>query len=158
MPRSRDCTEDLMLHLALHFIVPAILAGLFFRKRWKGAYFVMIATMLVDLDHLLADPIYDASRCSIGFHPLHQPWLIAAYLALCFVPKAPVLRLVGIGLVVHMALDAVDCQVTNGVWLNATSACTGPESERLLLYDGAGLAMAPAVATRSMPGGIIAVD
>ena len=32
----------------------------------------MMATMLVDLDHLFADPIYDPDRCSIGFHPLHQ--------------------------------------------------------------------------------------
>lgn len=147
-----------MLHLALHFIVPAILAGLFFRKRWKVAYFVMIATMLVDLDHLLADPVYDASRCSIGFHPLHQPWLIAAYMALCFVPKAPVLRLVGIGLVVHMALDAVDCQVTNGVWLNATSACTGREPARLSQYDGSIPAVDRALTTCRTQGRIIAVD
>ncbi len=107
-----------MFHLALHFVVPAIIAGLFFRRSWKLAYCVMIATMLVDIDHLLADPIYDPARCSIGFHPLHQLWFIAAYLALCFVPKMPKLRLVGIGLMVHMALDAVDCQVSNGIWIN----------------------------------------
>lgn len=108
-----------MLHLALHFIVPVIVAGLFFRKNWKLAFFIMIATMLVDLDHLLADPVYDPNRCSIGFHPLHQPWLIFGYVALCFVPKLPWLRLIGIGLVIHMALDSIDCQMTNGVWLNS---------------------------------------
>ena len=64
--------------------------------------------MLVDLDHLLATPICSPARCSIGFHPLHQPWLIAVYVALCFVPKT---RLVGLGLSIHMALDAIDCQV-----------------------------------------------
>jgi hypothetical protein len=73
----------------------------------------MIATMLVDIDHVFANPIYDPTRCSIGFHPLHQLWFIAFYVALGFFPKT---RLVGIGLSVHMALDAIDCQVTSGVW------------------------------------------
>lgn len=104
-----------MLHLGLHFLVPAFVAGLFFRKRWQVAYVLMIATMLVDVDHLLANPIYDPNRCSIGFHPLHQPWFILCYVVLSFVAKT---RLVGIGLCVHMLLDAIDCQVTNGVWIN----------------------------------------
>lgn len=103
-----------MFHLVLHFVVPAIITGLFYRKIWKLAYFVMIATMLVDIDHLFANPIYDPNRCSIGFHPLHQLWFIALYIVLCFVPKT---RFVGLGLVIHMALDAIDCQVTNGVWI-----------------------------------------
>lgn len=103
-----------MFHLVLHFVVPAIITGLFYRKIWKVAYLVMIATMLVDIDHLFANPIYDPHRCSIGFHPLHQPWFIALYIALCFIPKT---RFVGLGLTIHMALDAIDCQVTNGVWI-----------------------------------------
>jgi len=72
-----------------------------------------MATMLVDLDHLLADPVYDAGRCSIGFHPLHGFVPIIFYGLLCFFPKT---RLVGIGLIIHMILDSVDCQVTGGVW------------------------------------------
>jgi hypothetical protein len=106
-----------MLHTGLHFLVPVFLAGLFFRKNWKEACLIMIATLLVDVDHLLANPIYDPSRCSIGFHPLHQLWFIVAYMALCFVPKV---RLIGIGLIVHMALDTIDCQITSGVWINQT--------------------------------------
>ena len=104
-----------MWHLGLHFFVPVLLAGLFFRKNWKVAYLVMVATMLVDIDHLMANPIYDSGRCSIGFHPMHQLWFIFIYIALCFVPKA---RLVGLGLTLHMVLDAIDCQVTNGVWIS----------------------------------------
>jgi hypothetical protein len=73
----------------------------------------MIATMLVDLDHLLATPIYDPARCSIGFHPLHQWPIIIGYILLCFFPRT---RFIGIGLVIHMLLDSIDCQVTNGVW------------------------------------------
>lgn len=104
-----------MFHIALHFIVPAILTILLFRKNWKVAYFLMVATIVVDIDHLIADPIYDPNRCSIGFHPLHELWFIILYIALCFVPP---IKFIGIGLTVHMALDAIDCQLTNGVWIN----------------------------------------
>jgi len=93
-------------HLALHFLAPLLIAFLFFRENWKLSYLVMMATMLVDLDHLLASPIYDASRCSIGFHPLHQYWFISFYLTMSFYPKT---RLIGVGLIIHMALDALDC-------------------------------------------------
>ena len=104
-----------MFHLALHFVIPAIVVGLFFRQRWQMAYLLLMATMLVDLDHLLANPIYDASRCSIGFHPLHQPWFRGLYSVLCLAPKT---RLIGVGLMIHMVLDSIDCQVTNGIWIN----------------------------------------
>jgi hypothetical protein len=102
-----------MLHIALHFIGPALIAGIFFRKQWLKAYLVMVATMVVDVDHIVADPIYDPERCSIGFHPFHRLGFIVLWFALCFFPKT---RLLGIGLTLHMALDSIDCQVTNGVW------------------------------------------
>lgn len=72
-----------------------------------------MSSMLVDLDHLLADPFYDPNRCSIGFHPLHSFFPIVLFILLSFIPKT---RLIGIGLVIHMLLDSIDCQVTNGVW------------------------------------------
>ena len=95
-----------MFHLALHFLVPLLIASLFFKEHWKFSYLVMIATILVDLDHLLANPIYDPDRCSIGFHPLHQYWFIGLYLTLSLFSK---IRLIGVGLVTHMVLDALDC-------------------------------------------------
>jgi hypothetical protein len=73
----------------------------------------MVSTMLVDIDHLMASPVYDTGRCSIGFHPLHGFLPIVLYVTACFVPK---LRYFGIGLVVHMALDSFDCNLNNGVW------------------------------------------
>ena len=96
----------MMAHLALHFIVPLLVAFLFFKENLKLSYLAMMLTMLVDLDHLLASPIYDANRCSIGFHPLHQYWFIAIYLVMSFFSKT---RLIGVGLIIHMSLDALDC-------------------------------------------------
>ena len=66
----------------------------------------MLAGMLEDLDHLLADPIYDPNRCGIGFHPLHTYPAIAAYVLL-LIPRRS--QLLALGLVIHMALDALDC-------------------------------------------------
>lgn len=114
-----------MLHIALHFVVPLLVALAFYRERWRNAFFVLIATMLVDVDHLLADPIYDPERCSIGFHPLHTGPAIVVYAALFVLPlafrrkhddralrpAARVLHLVGLGLLIHMALDGIDCVV-----------------------------------------------
>lgn len=68
----------------------------------------MLAAMLVDLDHLLADPVYDPNRCGIGFHPLHTAQAIAGYALLSILPPT---RLIGVGLVIHMALDLSDCGV-----------------------------------------------
>jgi hypothetical protein len=93
--------------------VPVLIAVMFFRPAWKASFLIMIAAMVVDLDHLWASPVYDAMRCSIGFHPLHGLLPILFYGVLCFVPK---LRVLGIGLVIHMSLDSLDCMMTNGVW------------------------------------------
>ena len=81
---------------------------MFFRKYWLKAWLIMLATMLVDLDHLLASPVYDPTRCSIGFHPLHQWPAILVYALIVLVRP---LRLLGIGLLIHMLLDGLDCLV-----------------------------------------------
>ena len=95
-----------LIHLVLHAAVPGAVALLFLRPHWKEAWLIMFATMLVDLDHLLADPIYDPDRCGIGFHPLHSFPAIAAY-GLLLIPRLT--RLPALGLIIHMALDALDC-------------------------------------------------
>ena len=94
------------LHLASHLFVSALIAAVFFRDRFLKSFAVLISTMLVDLDHLLADPLYDPNRCSIGFHPLHHYPAIGLYSAALFLPR---LRLIAIGLLVHMGLDGIDC-------------------------------------------------
>ncbi|MEO1518265.1 MAG: DUF6122 family protein [Bacteroidota bacterium] len=95
-----------LTHYSLHLLFPGLIAWVFFRKEWKRAWLIMLATMLVDLDHLLADPIFDPGRCSIGFHPLHSYYAIGMYFLLAFVPK---LRIPAIGLLLHMMTDYQDC-------------------------------------------------
>lgn len=95
-----------MLHLLLHVLVPLGAALTFYRRLWLRAFSIMMLGMLVDLDHLLADPVYDPGRCSIGFHPLHSLVPIGIYLALVAHERT---RLVGLGLCIHVALDLLDC-------------------------------------------------
>ncbi|WP_408732635.1 DUF6122 family protein [Chryseobacterium sp.] len=93
-------------HYFLHLVFPVFIALIFFRKNWKKAYFIMLATMLVDLDHLFADPVFDPSRNSIGFHFLHSYYAIAVYFLMLFFKGTP--RIIAVGLLFHMLTDFQD--------------------------------------------------
>ena len=95
-----------IIHIALHFLVPLAVTGTFYTKKWLKAFGLLLCGLLIDADHLLADPVYDPDRCSIGFHPLHTPIPIALYSLLLIHPKT---RLIGIGLYIHILLDVGDC-------------------------------------------------
>lgn len=97
---------DDLVHYGLHLLAPGLIAWVFFRKHWQRAWLIMLATMAVDLDHLLADPIFDPGRCSINFHPLHSYPAIGAYVILLLPRKT---RIVAIGLLFHMFTDWQDC-------------------------------------------------
>jgi len=95
-----------VLHYGIHFLLPLLVAFIFFKSKWKYAYLIMMCTMLIDLDHLLATPIFDANRCSINFHPLHSYIAIGLYVLLLLPKKT---RLLGLGLIIHIFADKVDC-------------------------------------------------
>ena len=95
-----------VVHYTLHFLAPGLLAFIFFKNNWKTAWLIMIATMLVDVDHLLATPIFSSERCSIGFHPLHSYYAIGVYFLLLFFKNT---RIIAVGLLFHMFTDYIDC-------------------------------------------------
>lgn len=99
-----------LVHYFLHFGMPLIISYIFFRKDYKRVYLILLATMLVDLDHLLATPIFDPNRCSINFHPLHTYYATAFYVGMLFLSKP--YRVIGIGLLLHIATDLNDCVMT----------------------------------------------
>lgn len=98
---------QIVIHYFLHLVFPLGIAYVFFRASWKTVYLIFIATMLVDLDHLLATPIFQADRCSINFHPLHTYYAMIVYVGLLFLRKP--FNIIGIGLLFHMLTDALDC-------------------------------------------------
>lgn len=138
-----------ILHLGLHVWVPLLVAGLLLKwPLWQGfvlkqlpknwlpnsswvfvsIFTCLMLTMVVDVDHLLAVPIYAPNRCSIFFHPLHQSWAISLYVlifswlslqawqgkSLSYGQK--LVSLLCLGLIIHMLLDGADC-----IWMKACS-------------------------------------
>ena len=99
-----------LLHYSMHFLVIGLIAYLYDKTRWKQYWLILLATMLVDLDHLLADPIFDPGRCSVGFHLLHSYYAVGVYVLGAIFVKQPVIRLIFIGLLFHMFTDWIDCQ------------------------------------------------
>ena len=95
-----------IIHYGIHFGLPLVVAIVFYKSYWLKAYGIMILGMLIDLDHLLANPIFDPNRCSINFHQLHSYYAIVFYLLLLLPKKT---RLIGLGLSIHIIADAADC-------------------------------------------------
>lgn len=94
------------VHYGIHFIVPIGIGFLFFKENRGNAIVILLAAILIDIDHLLANPIFDPNRCSIDFHPLHSYWAIGAYFSLVFLKKT---RIFGIALLIHILADLMDC-------------------------------------------------
>ena len=95
-----------IIHYSLHFIIPLLIAFLFFKDKWKTVYLIFLLSMLVDLDHLLATPIFDKNRCSINFHPLHTYIACGFYIIGLFFKKT---RVIALALLFHMLTDFIDC-------------------------------------------------
>lgn len=102
-------------------MVPLLVAYAFWRVQYLKVWGLLLCGLVIDLDHLLADPIYDPQRCSIGFHPLHSEFAVIVYglllmgslLAQKRWPEYSLwwwrLRLVLAGILLHLILDALDC-------------------------------------------------
>ncbi|PQB07620.1 hypothetical protein BST83_10970 [Polaribacter filamentus] len=94
------------VHYGFHFLLPLLLSRLFFKKKWKIVYLIFLCSMLVDLDHLLANPIFQKNRCSINFHPLHSYFAISIYFIGLLFKKT---RIIAVALLFHMLTDLIDC-------------------------------------------------
>jgi len=94
------------LHYGIHFLVPIAIGFIFFKENRVKAILIMLAAILIDVDHLVASPIFDPNRCSINFHFLHQYWAITLYVIFLFIKP---LRIIGIGLLIHIIADLTDC-------------------------------------------------
>ncbi|WP_340199133.1 DUF6122 family protein [Ascidiimonas sp. W6] len=95
-----------LLHYGIHFVAPILVAYYFYRDRFTKTAFLLVLGILIDLDHLLATPIFDANRCSINFHLLHSNLAILVYIILFTVKRT---RIVGLALIIHIIADSVDC-------------------------------------------------
>ncbi|KUO56112.1 MAG: hypothetical protein APF78_02770 [Sphingomonadales bacterium BRH_c3] len=97
-----------LLHYSGHFLVPFAFGWLLWRENWQRAGLVILAANLIDLDHLLATPMFDPDRCSIGFHLLHGWEAAIVYVLMLGAPKWW-LRALGLGALWHLLIDYGDC-------------------------------------------------
>ena len=95
-----------VLHYGIHLLLPVIIGVLAYPGQRLKAVLILLSGLLIDLDHLLADPVFDPNRCSIGFHPLHSYLAIGIYAALLIPSRT---RIFGIALMIHILADSVDC-------------------------------------------------
>ncbi|TDT44687.1 hypothetical protein CLV90_1763 [Maribacter spongiicola] len=95
-----------LAHYGIHFIVPIIIAIYFYKENRLWVAIILLIGILIDIDHVLATPIFDPNRCSINFHPLHTYWAIGIYTILFAYKKT---RIIGLALLIHILADTVDC-------------------------------------------------
>ncbi|MBW8243194.1 hypothetical protein K1F50_10315 [Muricauda oceani] len=95
-----------LIHYGIHFLVPIVIALLFFKDNRLKVTLILLAGILIDIDHLWANPLFDPHRCSIGFHTFHSYWIIPVYALLLFFKPT---RLIGLALMIHIVADTVDC-------------------------------------------------
>ena len=95
-----------IIHYGIHFLIPILIAVFFFKDNRIKVALILLAGIMIDVDHLWAEPLFDPNRCSIGFHPLHSYWAIMGY---CMLPFFKATRIIGLALIIHIIADLVDC-------------------------------------------------
>ncbi len=108
-----------ILHYGFHFVLCPLLAYVIWQyqcKKGKEAFIIALLSMLVDLDHLFAEPMFDPNRLSVGFHPLHSyPMIVVYFIALVFPYKRFNFwwgfRPLAFALLLHMLTDYLDFYV-----------------------------------------------
>ncbi|WP_318311321.1 DUF6122 family protein [Flagellimonas crocea] len=95
-----------LIHYSIHFLVPILIAFWFFKDDAVKFALILLAGIIIDIDHLWATPLYDPDRCSIGFHVLHSYWAIFIYCTLPFFRRT---RIIGLALILHIFADTLDC-------------------------------------------------
>ncbi|WP_297692465.1 DUF6122 family protein [uncultured Eudoraea sp.] len=95
-----------LLHYGIHIIVPIAVGLLFFKDKKIWIILILLSGILIDFDHLFANPIFDPNRCSINFHPFHSYWAIVAYIFLFLYKNT---RVIGLALLIHIFADSIDC-------------------------------------------------
>lgn len=66
--------------------------------------FLVLASELIDLDHLNAKPIFNPKRNSFKTHFFHRNWRVVLLISIALLFYRPLMFL-GIGLISHLSLD-----------------------------------------------------
>lgn len=102
------------VHYGLHFGIIYFFAFNFKHANFSVSkiYLILLATMLIDVDHLWATPIFQADRCSFGYHTFHSVYAFLVYIGIHLISKSSWLKLISFGLIFHLITDEIDCLMT----------------------------------------------
>lgn len=81
------------------------------KKDKKSLTYIGLAILgsnIIDIDHLLANPIYDPARCSINNHPFHS-WYTMPLWIIGLLFKNKYIRYFSLAVLLHLWLDYLDC-------------------------------------------------
>ncbi len=101
--------SNIILLLLIYFLDKDVKS--WFKTDKKSFLYLIIAVIgsnIIDIDHLLANPIYDPSRCSINFHPLHS-WYAMPLWVIGLLFKNKYVRYFSLAVLMHLWLDWIDC-------------------------------------------------
>jgi len=98
------------VHLGVNYIVYLMLGYIGIQTTSLDIVLVLAAN-LIDLDHLLARPIFDPDRDSFKSHLLHKNWKPILLLCIFMLFYRPLVFL-SIGIMIHYLLDILD----NKLW------------------------------------------
>ena len=125
-----------VMHIISHGVVPAGIAYIIKpENEWKNTALTYLSANVVDLDHLLAQPVYDPERCGINFHPLHSEYALFGYGLFAL---NPLTKDLGTGLLIHMGLDYIDCELMKKKSLGQASPINKYTFSHFLFWYGMG--------------------
>lgn len=107
--------SDIKVHNTFHVLAHLILflflyyLNIFPSLSIWNLVFIIISSNLIDLDHLLARPIFEEGRCSItGKSILHKWYLILLWVLGVFIP-IPHVQVFCLGVLSHILVDGLGC-------------------------------------------------
>ncbi|HAE43005.1 MAG TPA: hypothetical protein DCG34_08840 [Clostridiales bacterium] len=94
---------DILVHIGLSLLV-AFFLGLSQRDMY---YFV--GANIIDIDHLLSDPVYDPTRNSFESHIIHHNWLPVSFVSVLLTLTK--YKWFGLGILFHFFLDWISLPI-----------------------------------------------
>lgn len=96
-----------LLTTLIFFVLAYLIEVKYLQRPFKSlnVFCQLLLANLIDLDHLLSQPMYDPLRCSLNNHLFHKTWLLPVY-ALGTLTR---FRYFFLSLLGHLLVDYLGC-------------------------------------------------
>jgi hypothetical protein len=100
-----------IIHLLFNILIFFIIDKIGFNLN-SADFIFMLASNLIDLDHLRSKPIFKPGRNSFKTHLLHKQWKLVTVLSFIILFIRPI-SFLGLGILLHFLLDILDNKMHN---------------------------------------------